>query len=144
MNFRNIFRKSTKKTAAAPARPAHNDAFIQIREEYESMLQYPDKQKFEVYDLFRQAYRNDAMLLIKKTEYPSMGKRLPTPVEYTFYSIELNRRIYIRETYPCQNVGMYMVRIQGYKEQYFDKYNLAAMRAARLIEATERKFGNER
>lgn len=120
-------------------RPAHSENFMEIAQEHNEMLRAFDSNKLAVYKLFCCAYRAGNMQCLARNEYPSIRKQLPTPVEYVFFSPKISETIYVRETYPCQNVGMYMIHIEGYKEVYFDKYNLAAMRAARLISMVEKQ-----
>lgn len=137
MNFRNLFRKTAKISARVPARPVHSDEFLEIAKEHKNMYRSCDINKLAVYNLFYCAYRAGNMRCVAVNEYPSIRKQLPTPVEYVFFSPKISKTIYVRETYPRQNVGMYMVHIEGYREVYFDKYNLAAMRAARLVARAE-------
>lgn len=135
MKIGNLFNKKAKPVNEVAARPVHSETFMQISQEYNGML----PQYIEVYNMFRRAYRAGNIEFVARTEYPSARHLLPTPVEYSFFSPALSKRIYIRETYPQKNFGEYMVHIEGHREAYFNKYNPAAMRAARLIAATEQQ-----
>ncbi|MBD5400714.1 hypothetical protein HDR61_03145 [bacterium] len=139
MKIGNMFKKKVKSSATTTERPAYSAVSVAIRQEYNYMRNHATNREVATYALFHRAYRAGNIQFIGMARYPSIGGRLPTPVEYAFYSPELARHIYIREAYPEQNVGMYMVRISDDPEVYFNKYNLGAMRAARLIAGAEKQ-----